>query len=432
MSLLHNLSNPAIRSEVDIFSLPSTDTTCDYSLYSEYQPISNIQDSNSKLEFKITGNTTHYLDLYDSFLYLKIKILGSDGTSIAETAKISTSNNFFHSLFSQLDVYFNSNLISSSNNAYAYRAYIESLLSYGSDYNKSKATCSLFYLDSSNGGPCEQNVGYKKRATFIAESKSLELIDKLKFDLANQHRYILNDVTLTISLTKASEAFCLLSEVDTASYKIIYEEASFFVRKQILFPSIILAHQRLLDKGEVARYPHKKCEVKYLTIPQGNSNLIEENLFNNIVPNRVIIGFVKSSAFNGAIKENPFKFNHFNISNIGLSVNNLYFPSQPKTYNFEHNQGLLAYYFMFTSLGLAGNDVGLPFDRESFKESNALFIFDIIQGGINDSLISLDKTGNVKLDVKFSTALPCPTHCVIYAEFQAIIEIDKYRQINVS
>ena len=53
MSLLHSRSKPAIRGEVDLFSLPSTDTTCDYSMYEEYQPIVNVQDSSNKIEFKI-------------------------------------------------------------------------------------------------------------------------------------------------------------------------------------------------------------------------------------------------------------------------------------------------------------------------------------------------------------------------------------------
>lgn len=442
MSLLHNLSKPAIRSQVDLFSIPSTDTTCDYSVYSEYQPSVNVQDCNSKLEFKIGANSTQYLDLNDSFLYLKVKVVNKkDGSNIAVASKLSTSNLFLHSLFSQLDVYFNSKLISTSNNAYPYRAYIETLLSYGLEYKASQATCPLFYLDTNNGKPGDNNKGYKKRGEFISGSKSVELVDKLRFDLANQHRYILNDINVTINLTKSSDAFALWAESETTTsgtsvaikeYKIQILNATLFIRKQILFPSIILAHQKLLEKGEVARYPHKRIEVKYLTLPSGNSNLIEDNLFTNVIPSRVIIGFIKSKAFNGDLYENPYHFNHFSISNIGLSVNNIYLPSQPRTYDFDHGDYLLAYYSTFTSLGLIGQDVGLTYDRDSFKESNALFIFDIIQASTDDSLLTLDKSGNVKLEVKFGKPLTEALHCIVYAEYQSVLEIDKYRQIIVS
>jgi len=41
-------------------------------------------------------------------------------------------NNFMHSLFNQVDVFFNQKLVfPPPNNAYTYRAYIETLLNYG-------------------------------------------------------------------------------------------------------------------------------------------------------------------------------------------------------------------------------------------------------------------------------------------------------------
>jgi hypothetical protein len=138
MALINSLSKPAIRGEVELFSLPATDTTCDYSMYSEYQPLVNVRDSTSKIEFKIPGNGSHYLDLSDNFLHVVAKVVQKDGSDLAPDAKVGVSNLFLHSLFAQLDVYFNSQLISSSNNAYSYRAYIETLLSYGSDYKSSQ------------------------------------------------------------------------------------------------------------------------------------------------------------------------------------------------------------------------------------------------------------------------------------------------------
>ena len=56
-------------------------------------------------------------------------------------------NNFLHSLFSQVDVTLNGTLITSSMNTYAYRAYLETLLSYGPAAKRSQLTASLFYKD---------------------------------------------------------------------------------------------------------------------------------------------------------------------------------------------------------------------------------------------------------------------------------------------
>src|SRR6185503_1533118 len=122
--------------EVDLHSMPPTDTTCELSMYTEYQPIVNLQDSSSKIEFKVTGNTQHYIDLHDNFLLLKVKVMKKDGTTNLEAdSTLAPVSCFLHSLFSQLDISFNNQLISTSHNAYPYRAFIETLLSYGSDYS---------------------------------------------------------------------------------------------------------------------------------------------------------------------------------------------------------------------------------------------------------------------------------------------------------
>jgi len=106
-------------------------------------------------------------------------------------------------------------------------------------------------------------------------------------------------------------------------------------------------------------------------------------------------------------------------------------PIRPLTFDFSKNKCLLAYYQLFTSTGIAGQDVGLSFSRDEYKECNALFAFDIVQSHGNESLINLEKSGSVKITVQFRTALTESLHCVILSEHQAVLEIDKYRQAQI-
>ena len=223
MALLHSLSQPAIRGEAEIFSIPATDTISDYSMYEEFQPVVNVQDSTSKIEFKQSGNGHHYLDLADSFLHLEVKVAQKDGTDLEAASDMGTVNLFMHSLFSQLDVYLNEKLVSTSNNSYPYRAYMETLLSYGNDYKTSQGTCSMFYHDTDGGKASATNSGWMKRKNIIKESTVFELIDKLRFNLATQHRYIINDVNVRLSLTRSSDAFALFtnSATEQATVKIL-------------------------------------------------------------------------------------------------------------------------------------------------------------------------------------------------------------------
>ena len=432
MSLLHFRSKPAIRGEVDLFSIPATDTTCDYSMYEEYQPIVNVQDSVNKIEFKIPGNSNHYLDLADSFLRIKLKVVQRNGDDLTADSTVGTVNLFMHALFSQLDLYFNEKLVSTSNNGYAYRAFIETLLCYGKEYKSSQGECALYFEDTEGGIADTKNAGWASRQKYIQSSKPVELIDKLRFNLGNQHRYILNDVTMRICLTRASDSFALFSKMLGHEGMIKIISATYYIRKQLPFPSIILAHQRLLEKGEIAQYPFKNTEVKYFTISQGSSSAVEENIFVNTVPSRIVVGFVDSLAFNGDFYLNPFRFHHYNIRSLSVSVNNISMPIRPLTLDFDTDECLLPYYLLFTSTGIAGHDVGLSFGRNDFKENNALFTFDIQQPTGNEALLHLEKSGSVKIEVQFKSSLTKSVHCVILSEQQGVLEIDKFRQAIVA
>jgi hypothetical protein len=401
-------------------------------MYEEYHTIVNVQDSSNKIEFKIPGNGTHYLDLSDSFLRIRLKVCHKDGSSLPETSTMGTTNLFLHSLFSQLDIYFNEKLVSTSNNGYPYRAYIETLLSYGEDYKRSQGGCALYYEDCAGGVAEKANTGWASRKAHITKSKPVELIDKLRFNLGNQHRYILNDVNVRICLTRTPDAFSLFSTSSAEEAMIKLLSATYYIRKQVLFPSIILAHQRLLEKGEIVQYPFKNTEVKYFTISQGSSSAVEENIFMNSVPSRIVVGFVDSQAFNGEFSSNPFHFHHYYIKSLGVSVNNVSIPIRALTLDFENDECLLPYYLLFTSTAIAGQDVGLSFSREEYKTNNALFAFDINQATGNNALLHLEKSGSVKLEIQFGKPLEKSVHCIILSETQGVLEIDKYRQVVVS
>jgi hypothetical protein len=174
MSLINKFSSPVIRGQVDLFSLPPTDTTIESSFYAEYKPIVNIQDSNSKIDFRIVGNSNQYIDLNDSFLYVKVKVTDSTGADLYSGVDVGCANLLLHSLFSQCDVSLNDTIVSTSNNCHMYKAYLETILSYGSEYLKTPGTCSLYYPDTNGGSLTNANEGYKKGNLYLHNRNQLK------------------------------------------------------------------------------------------------------------------------------------------------------------------------------------------------------------------------------------------------------------------
>lgn len=135
-SLIFRDSPPCVKSELDLFSIPPTQTVIEKGQFVEYHPLANISDG-GPIEFNISGTGEEYLDLSASYLHVKAKVLKADGTNLPEKEAVAPANLFLHSLFSQVDVSLNERNISSATNTYPYRAYIETVLNYGEDAKKS-------------------------------------------------------------------------------------------------------------------------------------------------------------------------------------------------------------------------------------------------------------------------------------------------------
>jgi hypothetical protein len=112
MAFIHEGSCGCAKSELDLFSLPSTQTSIESGIYVEYHPISNITGG-APIEFDVTATGDDYLDLANSFLCVRAKITRINGDDLDAADTVRPVNNFLHSLFSQVDVSLNGTLITS-------------------------------------------------------------------------------------------------------------------------------------------------------------------------------------------------------------------------------------------------------------------------------------------------------------------------------
>ena len=239
-ALISKDSKICAQSELDLFLAPPTIGQVEKTTCLSYQPSSSISD-NSLIEFFVAGTGDEYLDLQGTKLHLVLSVTNSSGTKITmsnflpdTTAKTSSGetikelgpapvNNFLHSLFQQLDVFLNDKLVSTSNNLYPYRAYMENLLNYGSDATESRLSCSLFYPDTPGKFDVSglDNLGMDKRIVDAYTNSSFDLIGNLHSDLFHQNRYLLNNVDMKIRLMRSRAEFCLFTKTpEAAGYKV--------------------------------------------------------------------------------------------------------------------------------------------------------------------------------------------------------------------
>jgi len=431
MAFVHEQSCECTKSELDLFSVPPTQTSIEQGSWIEYHPITSVVEG-SPIEFDVNGSGEDYVDFANTLLYVKAKLTTMTDNNLAADAAVGPVNLFLHSLFSQVDISLNGTLITASTNTYPYRAMLETLLSYGEDAKKSQLTSALFYkdqagtMDSINFGdnPALRNDGLVKRRSVIRESREFDMMGRLHADIFFQDRYMLNEVGVRIKLIRSKNAFCVMGVG-----KAVITHASLFVRKVKLMPSVFLAHAKTLERG-TAKYPIKRVMCKSFAIPQNYLDVSHEKLFSGQLPTRVVIGLVSNRAFNGHTESNPFNFQHFNLSEIALYLDgqqqHAIRPIQP---DYEHGQYIRAYDTLFAGTGKLSKDEGLFITREDYSNGYALYAFDLSADLGEDDHFNLVRQGNVRLALKFSVALNATVSVIAYAEFENIIEVDRDRNI---
>ena len=140
MAFVHRQSCEGLKSELDLFALPPTQTSIDDGRWVEHQPLTSL-DSGGPIEFMLPGTRDAYLDLANTYLLIRAKVFRGDGT--AADTQVAPVNNWLHSLFSQVDVYINDTLVTPSSNTYPFCAYVETLLSYGTEAKKTQLISQL-------------------------------------------------------------------------------------------------------------------------------------------------------------------------------------------------------------------------------------------------------------------------------------------------
>lgn len=422
------------KSELDLFTVPPTNISMERGIVTEYIPISSIGD-NSPIEFNIPGGED-YIDLGRTFLYLKVKLYDAkENKVLAAGAKVGPVNLWLHSLFSQVDVKLNDKLVTNSINTYAYKAYYETLLSYGTDAKDTRLSSEMWYKDSEPFNEVdphrtegEVNSGFAARGKATGRGKEVEMMGRLHCDIFQQDRYLLSGVDMNIKLIRAPEAFHLMAAAGSG-FKTIITEASLFVRKVRLNPTITLEHNTQLSQGMHVKYPVRRGVVTTFTIPRGNQSINKDGVVLGQLPRRLVVGLVTNKAFNGDLEVSPFQFEHFNLNYLSLYVDGDQYPSKPLTPNYDAGLYLRSYMSLFEGTGMMNADRGHGINRDAYKDGYVLYAFDLTPDMAEGGHVDPIKHGSLRMDLHFKKALASTVNVVVYAEYDNVIQIDRARNI---
>lgn len=142
---------------------------------------------------------------------------------------------------------------------------------------------------------------------------------------------------------------------------------------------------------------------------------------------------MNNSAFNGSLTKNPFNFENYGINSFSLYIDGQQIPSKALQPSFNNNIFTSAYHTLFSGTGIHFLNEGNAISREQYAKGYCLLAFDLTPDlSANSSAHwNLIKHGSVRLEVRFEYSLIQTINCIVYAEFDNIIEIDKNRNVTV-
>ena len=398
-----------------------------------YAPLASLTDG-GPIEFEISRSGQDYINLENIKILVDAKVVQANGTPLPEGANVAPAPNFLHSLFSQVDVFLNNVLITSSNNTYAYRAYLETLLSFGQEAKNSQLTMGMWYqdtpgyLDSVNE---DENAGFKMRKEILTDRRGLNMLGRVHVDMMLQRKYLLNNVPIKMRFVLNPSTFCLMTDEVDKGYKVVITGAKLLVHHVQLNSALTEAHTLAL-KHKPAQYPVKRMLTKNYTVGRGSLSGDNENLFIGQLPLRMFVGLVDNDAYNGSYQKNPFNFKHYNIKYLAASLNGKLHPMIPLTPDFAQKIFVRCYESLFSVVNKSGFDEGNQISMEDYPKGFTLFAIDLTPdlGSAPLGIKYPTVTGKLGLHISFAQPLPQNVHVVVLAEFQNIIEININRDVS--
>ena len=74
MAFIHNQSEECVKTELDLFTVPYTQTSIEKSSFVEIPPMSALTDTTTPNEFFTAASGEEYLNLNDSYLYISYHV----------------------------------------------------------------------------------------------------------------------------------------------------------------------------------------------------------------------------------------------------------------------------------------------------------------------------------------------------------------------
>jgi hypothetical protein len=267
----------------------------------------------------------------------------------------------------------------------------------------------------------------------VTQSRWCDVSGPLYISFFESENLLLNNVHVDLELVRTSPEFVMYNEnitlVSTVKYKIEIRNPTLTVRRYKPAAPFLGSLVRSLEKSKV-KYSYRNVDMKAINFSSQLTRIAIPNVTTGQIPSRIIFAFVDSLAFKGSYLKNPYFFRHFNLKELNLYVNSDKYPSVPIPYDFSATNIAQGYDFFVEQMGIYQSKTN-GITKKDYGHGYTAFAFDLTTDmSASEDHFSMIQNGDIFAEFNFSLPLPHEVTCIIYSEYEKLIEIDEYRNIR--
>ena len=443
----HPQFDQVISPGLKIFEVPPTDISIESYRMVTIQPTTT---GINPMEFIIPALDDH-VDLNRSYFTMHLRLKKNNGANLVADEKLWVTNNLAHTIIKQIDLRLNGTLISPQSDTYHYKAFLQTLMNYVREEGETVLRPQGWFngLDfppewtANNTDSTTPHVAYNalsanhKAALALSKAETAAYVGGARRSLVFQpHLEAFHTGGILVPGVEIKMKFhfnspnLFLNGVGLAGRLLEADiQIQFHLCQLRLNPSVynsISAERH--NERELAKYPTVRSEIRTFNMVGTLARFDIPNLFQNRIPDRMIVGLLDSRAFNGDVTRDPFCFQKFGLRTIRQMVRGEEYPYE--TLELNHNDGArdaLGYFRFLQASGSWLKKRSSLVRQEDWGQNKncALFMFDNVANGRADArTLNPKQSGDLQLVLEFGAAHSTNITVLVYAEFENLLEID--------
>ena len=379
---------------------------------------------------------------------------GADDT-VLEPARVTTVNGLGYAWFNNVTVKLNGTVIESLNNKYAYRADIETRLSYAESIKDEHLKMMGFdeeddafedidaaelhkqYFNNAKAG--EEVVDFHalvRRHDACINGRTIRTVSRLHSSIFDQPKCLPPKTKMNLTFERNKEEFLLLSKRANPSYWLEMQRMIVIVRKIEVQDSVAEDILQIAAAGHNYLYPVRRVKMVQYNKGAGMEDLSQPNILpgEEELPRRIFIVLVHHESSQGSYGRDPFNYQAFGVKKVGLMIGGQAKPYPIFDCNLQHNNTNLTFplWGLLQMCQSFCGDHELGIDPSNYLIRNCIFSWDLTTAQLPYGMCYETQGGEqINLKLTLQAAKDHPINIIIYAEYDGEIEISASTKVTI-